>query len=205
MRLEILVALSFSLLALFAIDAYAIESGSTGLSADQLIDVSNGDYSGWGEQGSPKEARARWNQQSDDVYEKPAVSSDTSKSQTTSQTTSPQTIAVPSAASVAGNWSFSLRDSQNRIMALTLSQSDDTLFGSGTISDINGTESVSAYGSLDGDKMNFNATTADTFAIYALYLTKNGNTAYGKYTLFPSDGEPSNGTAEGILMSPAQS
>lgn len=197
MRLEILVALSFSLLALFAIDAYAIESGSTGLSADQLIDVSNGDYSGWGEQGSPKEARARWNQQSDDAYEKPAVSSDTSKS----QTTSPQTIAVPSSASVAGNWSFSLRDSQNRIMALTLSQSDGTLFGSGTISGINGTESVSAYGSLDGDKMNFNVTTADTFGQYALYLTKNGNTAYGKYTLFPSDGEPSNGTAEGILMS----
>ncbi len=199
MRLEILVALSFSLLALFAIDAYSIESGSTGLSADQLIDVSNGDYSGWGEQGSPKEARARWNQQSDDAYEKPAASSDTSKSQT--QTTYPQTIAVSSAASVSGNWSFSLRDSQNRIMALTLSQSDGTLFGSGTISDINGTESVSAYGSLDGDKMNFNVTTADTFGIYALYLTKNGNTAYGKYSLFPSDGESLNGTAEGVLMS----
>ena len=200
MRFQILVALSFSLLALFAIDAYAIESGSTGLSADQLIDVSNGDYSGWGEQGSPKEARARWNQQSDDAYETPAVSSDTSKS----QTTSPQTIAVPSVASVAGNWSFSLKDSQNRIMALTLGQSDGMLFGTGTINEINGTEAVSATGSLDGDRMNFNVTTADTFSQYALSLTKNGNTAYGKYMLFPSRGEPLNGTAEGILLSPAQ-
>jgi hypothetical protein len=201
MRLNILVALSFSLLVLFAIEAYAIEEGDSGLSADQLIDVSNGVYSGaWGEQGNPKEARAHWSEQNDAATEKPAESSNTS----ISPATSPQTVAAPLAASAAGNWSFSLIDSQNRIMALTLYQSEGTLVGTGTIDEINGTETVSALGSLDGDKIDLNVTSLGTASLYILSLTKTGNNASGKYTLFPSGEEPLIGTAEGILLNPAR-
>ena len=199
MRLLNLVALSFLLFALFAIEACAVESGSSGLSADQLIDASNGVYPSWGEQGSPKEARARWSKQSDDDYEKPAESADTSASK--AESTKASTTVTRE--SVAGSWSFSLRDSQNKIMALTLSQSEETLFGTGSINEANGTETVSASGFLDGDRISLNVTAAVTLDEYVLSLTKTANTASGKYTLYPSAGEMLNGTAEGVLLNSA--
>lgn len=199
MRLLNFAALSFLLCALFAIEAYAVESGSTGLSADQLIDASNGVYPSWGEQGSPKEARARWSKQSDDDYETPAESKDTS----TSKAESSMASATATRESVAGSWSFSLRDSQNKIMALTLSQSEETLYGTGSISEANGTETVSASGLLDGNRMSLNVTAAATLEEYVFSLMKTGNTASGEYRLFLTPGKMMNGTAEGVLLKSA--
>jgi hypothetical protein len=199
MRLLNLAAFSFLLFALLAIEAYAMQSGSSGLSADQLIDVSNGKYPSWGEQGSPKEARARWNAQNDNDYETPAQSSDESKSTVEASKSS----GAKPAEDVAGSWSFSLRDIQNKIMALTISQSDGTLFGTGSISEANGTETVSASGFVNGNKISLNVTAAETLEEYILTLTKASSTASGKYTLFPSVGETLNGTAEGVLLNSA--
>lgn len=199
MKFVIQAALCFSLLALFALGAYAIESASTGLSADQLIDVSNGRYTGsWGEQGNPKEARERWKQESN------------SASQTVNKTdlgasavVASAKSAAPSTESAAGNWTFSLQDVQNRIMLLTLYESDGNLVGDGTISEFNGTEAVSASVSLDGDELSLNITSSGTIGLCTMSLKQTGNTASGEYTLFPSMGEPLKGTAQGMLLTPA--
>jgi hypothetical protein len=199
MRFEILVTLSFLLLALFAIEACAIEEGDSGLSADQLIDVSNGIYDiGPGE--TPQQARARWDQNSDVAN----AGSAESKSTDPSSTAPAQAVPAPSETSAAGNWSFGLKDSQNRIMGLTLYQSEGALHGTGTINAINGTETVSASGSLTGDQMALNITSLETGSTYSFSLTKTGNTASGKYLLSQSGGEPVIGTAEGTLLNPAQ-
>lgn len=206
MRFAIHAALCFSLLALFALGAYAIESGSTGLSADQLIDVSNGRSAGsWGEQGSPKEARERWNQESSSASQTTDKTDLGASAVAASNAASSKTSAVPSTENATGNWTFSLQDVQNRIMALTLYESNGNLIGEGTISEFDGTEAVSASGSLDGDDMNLNITSSGTIALCDMSLKKTGSTASGEYTLFPSTGEPLKGTAQGMLLTPASS
>lgn len=204
MRFAIQAALFFSLLGLFALCAYAIESGSTGLSADQLIDVSTGRYTGSsGEQGSPKEARERWNQESSSISQTTNKTNLGASDVAASNAASSETSAVPSTESATGNWTFSLQDVQNRIMALTLYESNGNLIGEGTISEFDGTEAVSASGSLDGDDLNLNITSSGTIGLFDMSLKKTGSTASGEYTLFPSTGEPLKGTAQGMLLTPA--
>ena len=64
-RFEILIALSLAILALFAVNACAIMDGGSGLSADQLIDASNGIYiPNTGIPENPQEARKLWSEES---------------------------------------------------------------------------------------------------------------------------------------------
>ena len=65
MRLVILIALSLAILALFAVNACAIMDGGSGLSADQLIDASNGIYiPNTGIPENPQVARKLWSEES---------------------------------------------------------------------------------------------------------------------------------------------
>lgn len=207
MKLESLIALSLFLLALFAFEAYSIEDGDSGMSADQLMDVSNGIYPGtWGEPGNPKQARARWSESDDSESESKSdepsqpVNSTPAEAPVTAPATATTTAGFTPAISVSGNWSFGLRDVQNRIMALSISQSDESLRGEGTISGVNGTDSVSALGLLDGDKMSLNVTSNETESLYSLVLTVVKNTATGRYSLYPPGGEPISGAIEGVLF-----
>ena len=50
-------------------------------------------------------------------------------------------------------------------MALTLYESNGNLIGEGTISEFDGTEAVSASGSLDGDDLNLNITSSGTIGL----------------------------------------
>lgn len=205
MRFAIQAALCFSLLTLFALGAYAIESGSTGLSADQLIDVSNGRSAGsWGEQGNPKEARERWNQESSSASQTANNTDLGASAVAASNVASSKTSSAASTEGATGNWTFSLQDVQNRIMVLTLYESDGNLVGDGTISEFNGTEAVSASGSLNGDELNLNLTSSGTIGLCTMSLKKTASTASGEYTLFPSTGEPLKGTAQGMLSSEAR-
>jgi hypothetical protein len=118
----------------------------------------------------------------------------------TSQVAATQ-AATSQAASMAGNWSFRLRDSKNRIMALRLFQTDSAVFGTGTINDGGDTLPVSASGSVEGDKLYMDATSSGTVTLYRLALTASGNSASGEYRAASSTGEETwMGLAEGVRI-----
>jgi hypothetical protein len=114
------------------------------------------------------------------------------------QTTSSQADAGLQASSVAGNWSFRLRDSKNRDLTLTLLQSGNAISRTGTINDGEDTQKVTASGTIQGDQLNLNASSSGTINLYQIVLLANGNSASGKYRAFPTSGEPWIGLAEGM-------
>ena len=199
MRTKILIAVSILLPALFAIGAYSIDN-EYGFSADQLIDASNGIYPSSGPIESPQEERAQMSKTSDVDNTQPTEVSESSTINT-SQTAPSQEVETPSpsATSAAGNWSFSLMDSENISMTLTLYQPGNTLFGTGTMNENNGTQMISASGLLFGDNMDLNVTSPATASLYSLSVTKKENTASGEYKAITSGGASWTGNVEGIL------
>lgn len=122
---------------------------------------------------------------------------------------SPETAVSPSeptatpeastkAASLQGNWSFRLRDSKTRVMALTLFQSVDAVFGTGTINDGGDTLKVSASGSVAADKLSMDVVSSGTINLYRLRLSLSGKSASGEYIAFSTNSDPWIGIAEGM-------
>jgi hypothetical protein len=120
-------------------------------------------------------------------------------SQAESQVATTQVVASQEA-SVAGNWSFRLRDSENRVMAVALFQSYNAVYGTGTINDGGDTLPVSASGSVEGDKLYLDATSSGNVTLYRLALTTSGNSASGEYRAFSNGGETWIGLAEGVRI-----
>jgi hypothetical protein len=86
MRLVILTALSLVIPALFAVNASAIIDGGSGLSADQLIDFSNGIYIPFtGIPENPQEARKLWSEESGTNFTMPGKISGNASSQQASR------------------------------------------------------------------------------------------------------------------------
>jgi hypothetical protein len=233
-RLVVLIALSLAILALFAVHAYAIIDGGSGLSADQLIDFSNGIYiHNNGIPENPAAARKLWSKESGINFTMPSnlpengtnpqssrssvktgealeyqtastVSSGQAKAPSEepdvsarlpaiSQTTSPTV-------SKAGNWSFRLRDSKNRFLALTLFQSENAVFGTGNINDGGDTMKASASGSVSADKLSLDVISSGTVNLYRLRLNLSDNSASGEYRAFSTKGDPWTGIVEGMLI-----
>jgi len=224
MRFKNLFVMTLLLVTLCASNAYSI-GDSVGKSADQLIDESNGIHShDIYHPENPQEARTLWSLEHgtnftmpDKVLENststspeaPLASADSSKglqnqisgATNASQTTLSQGVAALNATNAAGNWSFRLRDSKkNRVLALTLFQSYNAVFGTGRINDGGDTLEVSASGSVEGDKLYLDATSSGTITLYRLALTENGNTASGEYRAFSTGGETWIGLAEGVRI-----
>jgi hypothetical protein len=228
MRLVILIALSLAILALFAVNACAIMDGGSGLSADQLIDASNGIYiPNTGIPENPQVARKLWSEESGINFTMPGNLSgngtnpqasrssvktgDALEYQTASNTvSSSQAKAVSSpepaisqtgspAVSVAGEWTFQLRDSKNRFLALTLFQSENAVFGTGNINDGGDTMKVSASGSVAADGLSLDVISSGTVNLYRLKLNLSGDSASGEYRAFSTNSDPWIGTVEGML------
>jgi hypothetical protein len=122
-----------------------------------------------------------------------------------SQTTLSQGVAETNATNAAGNWSFRLRDSKkNRVLALTLFQSYNAVFGTGRINDGGDTLEVIASGSVEGDKLYLDATSSGTIILYRLALTESGNTASGEYRAFSTGNETWKGLADGVRIPSGQ-
>jgi hypothetical protein len=234
-RLVVLIALSLAILALFAVHACAIIDGGSGLSADQLIDFSNGIYiPNNGIPENPAAARKLWSEESGINFTMPSnlpengtnpqssrssvktgealeyqtastVSSGQAKAATSSEPAILPTplpgisTAISQAASTAGNWSFRLRDSKNRFLALTLFQSENAVFGMGNINDGGDTMKVSASGSVFADKLSLDVISSGTVNLYRLRLNLSGNSASGEYRAFSTKGDPWTGIVEGML------
>jgi hypothetical protein len=216
-RIRNLFVLSLVLVVLCTTNAYSI-GNSIGKSVDELIDESNGIYRNSHQQ-TPQESRMAWSKERGINFTMPSKLSENGKSpeasrvsaqtgegiqyQTASttnaaQTPSSQADAGLQASSVAGNWSFRLRDSKNRDLALTLLQSGNAISGTGMINDGNDSQKVTASGSIQGDQLNLNASSSGTINLYQIVLLANGDSASGKYKAFPTSGEPWIGLAEGM-------
>ena len=216
-RIRNLFVLSLVLVILCTTNADSI-GNSIGKSVDELIDESNGIYRNSHQQ-TPQESRMIWSKERGINFTMPSKLSGNGKSpeaskvstqtgegiqyQTASttnaaQTPSSQAVAGSQATSVAGNWSFRLRDSKNRDLVLSLLQSGNAVSGTGMINDGNDSQKVTASGVIQGDQFNLNASSSGTINLFQMVLSTNGNTASGKYRAFPTSGEPWIGLAEGM-------
>jgi len=204
------------LFALFSLNACSIYD-SAGKSADQLINESNGILEG-GPYQTPQESRNIWSKESGINFTMPSKVSGNSTTPETSESSASagdkiqfqtssnmggaktQPDQVPGATSVdtAGSWSFELRDSKTRQLALDLFQSEDAVFGQGAINDGGETLQASASGTVEGDKLNLDVTSSGTINLYRLALMMSGNTLSGDYRAFSADEPPWKGIVHGI-------
>lgn len=211
-----LITLLVALLALFSVNAYSIYD-SAGKSVDQLIDESRGIYHG-GSHETPQESRKTWSKEAGINFTMPGKLSGngTSPKESRSTVKAGEGIQYKTAndtdgtqppdgqestslsSGMAGSWSFELRDSKTRQLALNLFQSENAVFGGGTINDGGDTLEVSASGSAEGDKVNLDVTSSGTISLYRLALTMNGNSASGDYRAFSTDGQPWTGITNGF-------
>ena len=119
----------------------------------------------------------------------PPVTTELPPSQTTSQ---------PAALSLAGSWSFTLNDSVQRDLALTLFQKGSDLFGAGKIREGNNTLDVTVSGSAPtNETAELDITTVSTITLYKLNLNLNGDMAKGDYQASSASGDSWKGSAEG--------
>jgi hypothetical protein len=227
-KFKFLIALALAVNSLFAINACAIIDGGSGLSADQLIDASNGiNVFNNGIPENPQASRKLWSLESSINFTMPgrlsgngsnpqearssantgdALSYQTASTVSASAASSGQAKAALSpeptispAANVAGNWSLRLRDSKNRFMALSLYQSENTILGTGNINDGGDTLKVLASGLISADKFNLDVISTGIVNLYRLHLNLSGSSASGEYKAFSTKGETWMGTAEGML------
>jgi len=77
-------------------------------------------------------------------------------------------------------WNLKLLDSQDRIVALQMHQSNNIVFGKGTITVGSSTQNVMATGTVTGNKLNMDII-SDDLTLFRLYLTMNGKSLSGDY------------------------
>jgi hypothetical protein len=119
----------------------------------------------------------------------------------TSELPPSQTASEPIPASLGGSWSFTLNDSVQRDLALTLFQTDSNLFGAGKIREGNNTLDVTVSGSVPTDEtVQLDVTTANPISLYKLNLTLSGDMASGDYQAFSPSGDSWKGSVEGQKM-----
>lgn len=101
---------------------------------------------------------------------------------------------------VSGSWAFTLDEGNNpKNLMLTLFQSGNDVYGTGSMRSGNSTLAVAASGSKDGEKMNLDVTTIGTISTYKMALNLDGDSASGDYSAFAANGDTWNGQVSGIL------
>jgi hypothetical protein len=144
---------------------------------------------------SAKESRAaaeatKSEQTEDTVDEETPAAEDTAG-------TEPETSSS-GAAIAGGSWSFTLDESTPKEMVLTLFQSGDAVFGTGSINTGDNTLVVAASGTADSDSMDLDVTSIGTISLYRMALDLDGDSASGSYDAFAASGESWTGSAEGV-------
>jgi hypothetical protein len=118
------------------------------------------------------------------------------------ETTAASDASSSGAASVGGSWSFTLEDSTPKEMVLTLFQSGDAVYGTGSINTGDSTLVVAASGSVDGESMDLDVTSIGTIGLYRIALDLDGDSANGNYDAFAASGETWEGNARGVRSVP---
>ena len=103
------------------------------------------------------------------------------------------------AAGMDGNWTFRLKDSKNRILALRLISSDNSVFGTGTMNDGGDTMKASASGSATAGNISLDVITTGTVILFRLDMKMNDSDSIlsGEYRAFSKDSNPWTGTVQG--------
>ena len=108
------------------------------------------------------------------------------------------TTTQPTAASLAGSWSFTLNNTVQRDLALTIFQTESVLFGAGKIREGNNTLDTTVSGAiLVNGTVELDITTVSPITLYKLNLNLNGDMATGDYQASSASGESWKGRAEG--------
>ncbi len=101
---------------------------------------------------------------------------------------------------VSGPWSLDLKDQIQRHLDLALIQNNGVVWGHGVIEGPNGTQSVTASGSLTGGMLRLTAMLADSLDLYRLNLSFDTNTV-GTYTAYSIRGATWSGDVSGSAPS----
>jgi hypothetical protein len=136
-----------------------------------------------------------------------SASSDTAASTTAEQTapvasTSAATDtelppAQTQAVTVGGNWYFTLNDSVERDLTLTLFQKGNDVFGTGKIKEGNNTLDVTVSGAVTNATLDLEVVSMNPISRYNLNLDLSGEWATGEYQAFSTGGDSWTGSAEG--------
>lgn len=100
--------------------------------------------------------------------------------------------------SPTSTWSLKLLDSQDRSVALQMYQSNDVVFGKGTIAVRSSTQNVMASGTIIGNKLNMDIL-SDDLTLFRLSLTMNGKSLSGDYHGYSISYVPWKGIAMGKI------
>lgn len=93
------------------------------------------------------------------------------------------------------NWRLDLQDNMDRSVTLEMSQSNDVVYGKGTIAADNSVQNITATGTFSGNKLGLDILTAD-LTLFRLDLTMNRKSFSGDYHAY----NPSFVTWKGIAM-----
>jgi hypothetical protein len=100
--------------------------------------------------------------------------------------------------SPTSTWSMKLMDSQDRSVSLQMCQSNDVVFGKGTIAVGINTQNAMATGTISGNKLNLDIL-SDDFTLFRLSLTMNGKSLSGDYHGYSASYVPWKGIAMGKI------
>jgi len=117
----------------------------------------------------------------------------------------PSTPAATTAtASLAGSWSFALKDDLQRNVTLALFQNGEWVYGTGNMKEGESTLQVTAAGTVrsNGTEMDLDLVSLGTISLYKLDLGISGESATGNYQAFSANGQAVSGSAEGTLIAP---
>jgi len=98
---------------------------------------------------------------------------------------------------VAGRWTLSLIDTASRSVDLTLYQYGNEVFGRGVMTTGVITQDVTAAGSTEGSGLSLRLVTVGGNNMYRLRTSVSGNSIFGTYSAYSSDGSSWAGNCNG--------
>ncbi|MFZ2470862.1 MAG: hypothetical protein WAW52_02855 [Methanothrix sp.] len=111
-----------------------------------------------------------------------------------SQSSQPKTRLL----SPTSTWSLKLLDNQERAVALQMYQSNDVVFGKGTITVGSSLQNIGATGTVIGNKLNMDIL-SDDLTLFRISLTMNGKSLSGDYHGYSVSYVPWKGIAMGKI------
>jgi hypothetical protein len=100
--------------------------------------------------------------------------------------------------SPSNRWHLDLQDTKDRVIDLELYQSNDAVFGRGTIVVESVSQNVTATGTVSGNKLALDILTSD-LSLFRLALTMSGKSISGDYHSYSASYVPGQGIAMGKI------
>jgi len=98
---------------------------------------------------------------------------------------------------VAGRWTLNLFDTASRSVDLTLHQYGNEVFGNGVMTTGVNSQEITAAGSTEGSGLSLRLVTIGGNTMYRLRTTVSGNSIFGTYSAYSSDGTSWAGNCNG--------